>query len=283
MILVDLSQVMIATLMAQIGNHRNAQVDENMVRHMILNSLRANRVKFHAEYGELVICADDKNYWRRNFFPYYKASRRKAREKDELDWNAIFTALNKVRDELKTFFPYKTLQIETAEADDIIGTLTHKFGNELNMGEKILILSGDKDYIQLHRYANVQQYDPVRKRWIRHDDPDQYLREHIIKGDSGDGVPNVLSPDNCFVINERQKPITKKRLEEFQDINTLNEEIKRNYHRNKSLIDLSQVPDNIKEQIMDAYESTEGGDRSHLFNYFVKNKLRNLMENLSEF
>jgi len=283
MILVDLSQVMIATLMAQIGNHRNAQVDENMVRHMILNSLRANRVKFHAEYGELVICADDKNYWRRNFFPYYKASRRKAREKDELDWNAIFTALNKVRDELKTFFPYKTLQIETAEADDIIGILTHKFGNELNMGEKILILSGDKDYIQLHRYANVQQYDPVRKRWIRHDDPDQYLREHIIKGDSGDGVPNVLSPDNCFVINERQKPITKKRLEEFQDINTLNEEIKRNYHRNKSLIDLSQVPDNIKEQIMDAYESTEGGDRSHLFNYFVKNKLRNLMENLSEF
>lgn len=283
MILVDLSQVMISNLMAQIGNHRNAQVDENMIRHMVLNSLRFNRVKFHKEYGELIICADDKNYWRRTFFPYYKASRKKARETDELDWNSIFTSLNKIRDELKTFFPYKSIQIETAEADDVIGTLTHKYGTPLNSGEPILILSGDKDYIQLHKYANVKQYDPTRKRWIHHADPEQYLFEHIIKGDSGDGVPNVLSPDNCFVIGERQRPVTKKRIEEFRNINNTNEVVKRNFHRNKALIDLSEVPQDIKDKIIDEFDLQSDKDRSHLFDYFVKNKLRNLMEHLSEF
>ena len=283
MILVDLSQVMISNLMVQIGNHRNAEVDENMIRHMILNSLRSNRNKFFGEFGELVICADDKNYWRRSFFPYYKASRKKSRESDELDWNAIFTALHKVREELKEFFPYKTIQIETAEADDIIGAIVQERGTVLNTGEPILILSGDKDYIQLHKYANVKQYDPTRKKWIHHANPEEYLFEHIMKGDSGDGVPNVLSPDNCFVIGERQKPVTKKRLEQFQDINNLNEEVKRNYHRNKALIDLSEIPEGIRKQILEAYEADDGVGRKHLFNYFMKNKLRNLMENLSEF
>lgn len=283
MILVDLNQVMISNMMAQIGNHKNMEIDENMLRHMILNTLRANRMKFKDEFGELVICADDKNYWRRQSFPYYKANRKKARDSSELDWSAIFNALNKIRDEIKTFFPYKVIQIETAEADDIIGTIVHHEGSELNTGEAILILSGDKDYIQLHKYANVKQYDPTRKRWITHSSPEKYLYEHIIKGDTGDGVPNILSPDNCLVIGQRQRPITKKRLEEWQDINTMNEEAKRNYARNKAMIDLSQIPQRIKDQVMDEWLADSSSDRSQLFNYFIKNKLRNLMESISEF
>lgn len=283
MILVDLNQVMISNMMAQIGNHRNAQIDENMLRHMILNTLRANRKKFHGEFGELVICADDKNYWRRGRFPYYKANRRKSREESELDWSAIFTALNKIREEIKTFFPYRVLQIETAEADDIIGTIVHHEGTELNIGVPILILSGDKDYIQLHKYANVKQYDPTRKRWITHSSPEKYLLEHIIKGDSGDGVPNILSPDNCLVVGERQRPITKKRLDEWQDINSMDSEVRRNYMRNKSLIDLSEVPSGIKDQVLNEWNTVMDADRSKLFNYFIQNKLRNLMECISEF
>lgn len=279
----DLNQVMISNLMAQIGNHTDALLDEGMLRHMILNTLRSNRQKFYKEYGELIICADDKNYWRKQVFPYYKAARKKHREQSELDWNMIFTALNKIKEEIKTFFPYKVIQIESAEADDVIGTIVHLEGRELNVGEKILILSGDKDYIQLHRYANVAQYDPTRKRWIKHEDPAEFLFEQIIRGDAGDGVPNVLSADNTFVSDDRQKPITKKRLSELRDEDSRSVDVQRNFDRNKMLIDLSMVPENIKKQVIDKYEVDEGKDRSQLLNYFIKNKLRNLMENISEF
>jgi len=283
MILVDMNQVMIANMMMQIGNHQNAQIDESMLRHMILNTLRYNRKKFNDEFGELIICCDDGNYWRRQIYPYYKAGRKKARESSELDWNSIFQALNTIRDEIKEFFPYKVLQIDTCEADDIIGTIVHKEGTLLNSGEPILVLSGDKDYIQLHKYANVKQYDPVRKRWISNSNPEKYLSEHLLKGDSGDGVPNVLSADNAFVMGIRQRPITKKRIAEWADINNMSDEVKRNYMRNKAMIDLSEVPQSIKEEILEAYSHDDGRDRSQLLNYFIKNKLKNLMENITEF
>jgi 5'-3' exonuclease len=283
MILVDLNQVMIANMMMQIGNHHNAEIDEGMLRHMILNTLRANRKKFTSEFGELVICCDDKNYWRRRIYPYYKANRKKTRDSSEMDWNAIFIALNNIREELKEFFPYKVIQVETCEADDIIGVITHEEGTELNAGEPILILSGDKDYIQLHKYANVKQYDPVRKRWISNANPDKYLAEHIIKGDSGDGIPNVLSEDNALVMGTRQRPITQKRLAEWADINNMNDEVKRNYMRNKALIDLNEVPQSMKEEILSLWHKDDGKDRSQLLNYFIKNKLRNLMECITEF
>jgi hypothetical protein len=254
-----------------------------MIRHMVLNSLRFNRKKFHEDFGELIICCDDKNYWRRSYFPYYKAARKKARQESELNWNEIFAALNNIREDLKTFFPYKVIQIDTAEADDIIGTIVHTEGTPLNTGMPLLILSGDKDYVQLHKYANVQQYDPTRKRWIKHSDPEQYLVEHIIKGDAGDGVPNVLSPDNSFVMGTRQKPITKKRMAMFEDINSCDETVKRNWSRNKTLIDLEQIPEDLKAKILEVYNEDNPKDRSQLFNYFIKNKLKNLMENINEF
>jgi len=282
-ILVDLNQVMISNMMVQIGNHHNAQVDENMIRHMVLNSLRFNRKKFNEEFGELIICCDDKNYWRRNYFPYYKAARKRARQESELNWNEIFAALNNIREDLKTFFPYKVIQIDTAEADDIIGTIVHTEGTVLNTGEPLLILSGDKDYVQLHKYANVKQYDPTRKRWVKHSDPEQYLYEHIIKGDAGDGVPNILSPDNSFVIGARQRPVTKKRLAMLEDINNIDETTKRNWARNKTLIDLAEIPEDLKAQILNAYNEDNMKDRSQLFNYFIKNKLKHLMENINEF
>ena len=283
MILVDLNQVMISNLMAQIGNHTDAKLDESMLRHMILNTLRYNRQKFHNEFGELVICADDRNYWRRQLFPYYKAARKKSREDSEMDWSSIFNSLNKIREELKEFFPYKVIQVETAEADDIIGAIVHLEGRDLNIGEPILILSGDKDYVQLHKYANVKQYDPTRKRWIRHADPEEFLYEHIVRGDASDGVPNVLSADNCFVVNTRQKPITKKRLAEWKTAENRNEDVQRNFKRNEMLVDLSMIPEHIKNEAIDKYKSDDINDRSQLLNYFIKNRLRHLMENIQEF
>jgi len=286
MIIMDLNQVMIANLMAQIGNHTNMQLEEDLLRHMILNSIRTIRSKFHSEYGELVIACDDKKYWRRDVFPYYKAHRKKAREASELDWNAIFSCLNKVREELKEFFPYKTIQVDGAEADDIIGTLCHEYGLELKPSEyeKILILSGDKDFVQLQVYANVEQYDPIRKKWIKHSNPKAYLKEHIARGDRGDGVPNMLSKDDCLIVG-RQKPLRRKFLDTMLESDTpeLSEELLRNYKRNQQLVDLTFTPDTIRESVLDKYLNIEVNKRDKLFGYFVNHKLKNLMENIGDF
>ena len=281
MIIVDLNQVMLSNLLMQLGNHTNAQLEENMVRHMILNSLRSYRTKFADEYGEMVIACDNTNYWRKQKFPYYKANRKKAQEKSEMDWKSIFECMNKIRSELKEYFPYRVIDIESAEADDIISTLVriHSF-------EKILILSGDKDFIQLHSYGNVKQYDPVRKKWITHENPDRYLAEHILKGDSGDGVPNVLSPDNCLVIGQRQKPLTQKKIDALIDLgldSKFDHALFNNYIRNKELIDLRNVPAEIGGKVIESYDKQAGKGREKLMNYFIANKLKNLMESIGEF
>lgn len=284
MIIVDLNQVMLSNLLMQLGNHTNAQIEENMVRHMILNSLRSYKVKFGADYGEMVIACDNTNYWRKQIFPYYKANRKKNQEKSEMDWKAIFECMNKIRAELKEYFPYRVIDIESAEADDIIGTLVKNFGNEVG-GEPILILSGDKDFIQLHIYGNVKQYDPTRKKWVTHNNPEEFLKEHIMKGDSGDGVPNILSADNTFVLGERQRPLTAKKMEKYLRMNPTEMEnvIARNYFRNAQLIDLNYIPDDIRTKVMESYQSQANKDRSKLMNYFVVNKLRNLTEHIGEF
>ncbi len=194
MILVDMNQVMISNLMAQMGSHTNVALEEDLLRHMILNKLRLLNKKFGNEYGQIVICCDDKNYWRKRQFSYYKLNRKKYREQSDLDWSMIFNTLNKVRDEVKQFLPYKVVHIETAEADDIIGTLTYAVVNPMHYqtkydvslaelrGEKVLILSGDKDFIQLHKFPNVKQFDPTRKKWIKHKSPSRYLIELVEKG-----------------------------------------------------------------------------------------------------
>lgn len=284
MILMDYSQVVLATLFVSIGNHTNIEMDEDLIRHMFLSSLRHNRKKFFNDYGEIVICTDSKNSWRRDLFPYYKAGRRSGREKSELDWNELFRIINTIREELDEHFPYKVLQIDKCEADDIIGTICHEYGVYLGEGsEKILILSGDKDYGQLQKYSNIEQYDPVSKKFIRRQDPEKYLIEHVLKGDTGDGIPNILSPDNCLVIGERQKPMTAKRLELYSSVENMDAELKHRYERNKKLIDLSEVPDEYKKQILEKYHEDKPIGRKKLFNFFIQKRLSNLMTEIRDF
>ena len=284
-ILVDYNQVILASLFASIGNHTDVAADENIIRHMFLNSVRSTRKKFSQEYGEIVICCDGKNTWRKEAYPYYKANRKAGRDKSGMDWNALFQIMNNVRTEMKEFFPYKVIHIEHCEADDIIGAVINDNGSELNIGsEKFLVLSADKDFIQLQKYANVDQYDPIRKRWIRNDQPASYLAEHILKGDTGDGVPNILSPDNCLAVGERQKAMTKKRLALYsQGTEVMDEETLRRFYRNKMMIDLEEIPQKYQDQILEAYNEEKTIGRELLFNFFVQKKLKHLITDIQDF
>lgn len=280
MILIDLNQVLLAGLMAQIANHKG-KLEEDLIRHMVLNIIRTHVKNFRKEYGEVVLCCDNRKYWRKEFFPFYKAGRKKTREKSDLDWHLIFDILAKLKTELKENFPYKVIDVEGAEADDIIGTLVPRHAQL----EKILILSSDGDFLQLQAYgSNVKQYNPSQKKYIKSKDPLVELKEKIIRGDKGDGIPNMFSPSDCFVRDLRQKPITQKILDKYlyEDVKNFSYEDAINFGRNQTLIDLTYIPQEIKEKIINSYEETKPA-KGKLLNYFMEHKLKNLMDVIEEF
>ena len=282
MILVDLSQIMMAcTVMSMEKGQTEAEMD--FVRHMVLNSLRMYREKYNDEYGELVLCCDDMHSWRRDYFPQYKAGRRTTREESPLNWTQIFGCFNTLKSELKTIFPYKFIQVDTAEADDIIGVLC-RYSSQVK--EKVLIVSSDKDFIQLHdKY--VRQWSPVTKKLVNGIEPSQYLFEHILKGDKSDGIPNILSADDSIINGVRQKPITKKYIDNFvlhnAELNGRTDTEIRNFHRNEKLIDLKHTPKELSDLIWNEYQKEPKGSRTNLLNFFVEKRLNNLIETVGDF
>lgn len=300
MILLDLSQVMISNLMVQLATTK-VTFDENLVRHMVLNSIRSYRMKYGQKYGELVICCDDKDIWRKDVFPLYKANRKKSREESSHDWTNIFEIMAMLRQELLETFPYKNIKIDRAEADDVIASMCHRFGG-FSTGyiptnpdlpsrnvipvEEILILSGDKDFVQLQKYSNVSQYSPIQKNDVRTDNPERYLRSHIMLGDRGDGVPNFMSDDDTFVANKRQRPISRKKVEEWSIMKPedfCDDNMLRGYKRNEILVNLDLVPKYIQDATIEMYKNQVPAPRSEILNYFMKHRLKKLTESIGDF
>lgn len=292
MILVDMNQVCISNLMVSLTSTANT-ISEGLVRHMVLNSLRSYRNKFYKEYGELVLCYDSKNYWRRKQFQYYKGTRKRDREKSSLDWNEIFEILNKIRDEIRDYLPYKIIEVDGAEADDVIASLVKnqafvniRLMNNMQPSQKVLILSGDKDFQQLQKYKFVAQYNPIQKKFVQCEDPKRYLLEHIIKGDRGDGIPNFLSEDDTFVSDKRQRPISKVKMdrwveqspEDFCDANTIQK-----WERNRKLIDFECIPEQVYDEIIHRYETTESSPRGKMYPYFAQHGLNEMLDHITEF
>lgn len=292
MILIDMNQVMISNLMVQVK--LSDGIDKGLVRHMVLNSLRMYVQKFCEEYGnELVLCYDSKRYWRREFFPYYKGTRKKDREKSSFNWSQIFEVLNEIRDEIREYMPYKVMEVDGAEADDIISVMTkhiaHKnirLQKDMQPTEKVLILSGDKDFIQLQKYPWLKQYNPVMKKFVSGMNPKQYILEHVLKGDKSDGIPNYLSPDDTFVEGKRQRPLIKKTLDKIVNLSPdqfCNAEQMEYYKRNLTLIDFSYIPLEVEEKIIESYDSVTPAPRNKMMNYFVNKQLTTLLEKIEEF
>jgi len=285
MILVDLNQVLLAGLMAQISNQKNVKLEESLIRHMILNIIRSHLKNFRKEYGEVVLCSDNRKYWRKEFFPFYKAGRKKSRKNSDLDWHLIFDMLAKFKVELKENFPYKVIDVEGAEADDIIGTLVPRH----IMHENILIISSDGDFLQLQMYNGrsnytIKQYNPTQKKFLISENPMEELKQKIINGDKGDGIPNILSPSDTFVREIRQKVMTEAKLTKFmsEHYTEYDETAKIGFSRNQTLIDLRNIPGDIQSKIINTYEETVPV-KGKLLDYFIANKLFNLMEVIEEF
>ena len=278
MILVDLSQLLVASTFVSMKKGET-EVDIKRLRHLLLNSLSKYRRQYVNEFGELVICCDGSLSWRKDVFPNYKMGRRTDREESPLNWNQIFGCFEQLKKELRETFSYKILQINRAEADDIIGTLVmeRKFSSP-----KTMIISSDKDFIQLQRYHDVFQYSPVAKKLLNGVDPEEYLREHILRGDKSDGIPNVLSDDDCIVSGIRQVPMTKKLIKSWKHI-PMPEEHKERFERNTTLVDLRYTPYDLQKEILEQFDAKELGSRDKIPAYFTEHGLETLTKKIGDF
>lgn len=281
MILLDYSQIALSNIIVQKLN------DENMIRHMILNSIRMYNKRHRKEYGQMVICADGMNTWRRQYFPEYKGMRRKGKEESTMDWNEIFRIVNLIREEIQENLPYKVMHMEGCEADDIIGALAIRT-QEFGQGEPVMIVSSDKDFIQLQKYNNVKQFSPIQKKAVTDKNPRTYLFNHIMRGDSGDGIPNVLSKDDTFMSGGKQTPLRQTRIDDWAANadklkDYMPEDLYRNYQRNKTLIDLNEIPENIQESIINKYDNQKLPMKMKVLNYLIKKRCTNLIECVEEF
>jgi hypothetical protein len=281
MIIVDFSQIALASILVNPKYH----YDIDNVRYIILNSIRNINSKFRNDYGEMVLAIDSGNSWRKEVYPYYKANRKKSREVSSLDWNAMFNILHTIREEIAENFPYKVITSPRAEADDIIATLVKTFSGD----DKILIVSGDKDFQQLQKYPNVEQWDHQNKKMTKCDMPGAFLIEHIIRGDTSDGVPNILSNDDVFVVpGSRQSRMTSGKFQKFFEDAMRgkmpeDEKIRRNYIRNNMTINLDNVPEHMTDAILETFNNYVVPEKSKMLPYFIKNKLSKLMTNLNDF
>ena len=292
MILIDYSQVAISNIAVQLAMSKDKNIlSIPMVRHMILNSIRGYVHRFRNDYpGEVIICVDGPDPWRRDIFEQYKAKRREGRDNDDKDWESVFGLIHTIKEELRDNFPYKVVQLDKVEADDIIATIIKRTCKKW-FNEKYLIVSGDKDFQQLQKYPNVFQYSPIQKKFIETDSPQEYIYEHILRGDTSDGIPNFLSPDDTFVNRIKQKPVAKKKLAGWIDSlmrgndpqDFCNEYHYRNFQRNQRLIDFDYIPDDIEKDIYKEYEKVTVPSRSKILPYMIKNDLKELIGKIEEF
>jgi hypothetical protein len=297
MIILDYSQIALSNILPFQNDIKRQSPEEikNLIRHTTLSTIKSYKKKYK-EYGEVVIACDGPNYWRKSVFPHYKAHRKANREKSDLDWKFIFETLAELRQDLIEYFPYKVLINEGAEADDIIAVLTEFTQEHLleqsglfTEPQKVLIVSSDKDFIQLQRNKNVRQWSPMQRKFVEGSNKEvqEYTIQHIVKGDSGDGIPNILSRDDVFVSGDRQKPFSAKRLPEFFEKGIeacKNDEEKRNYQRNQQLVNFDFIPETLAKTIIYTYENTKPkGDKNSIMEYLIKNQCRLLLDEIEDF
>lgn len=282
MLLIDASNRVFSTVLEY---HRSTgeQADIQLIRHLITDGLRVDKKRLAEFADEIVMCFDGRKYWRREFFQHYKAKRAAGREASSFDWDAFFPAYDQFKQELREFFPIKCVEVEGAEADDIMGVLASRYADV----KKVCVASSDKDMVQLQQNMNpkIKQYSYFHKKFLTPKTSKYDLFEHVVKGDSGDGVPNILSPDDVLITpGSRQRPISSKKLEEWRAKGGLFEpenfctdtQMLERFQRNRTLIDLRKIPGDLAQKIDDAYTEYEV-PKGKMFGYLTTNKMMKIL------
>jgi 5'-3' exonuclease len=257
-----------------------------MLKHMMFNAIFSTCKRFDTE--EVVLCVDSKENWRKKIYPEYKQNRKEKRdEQDDIDWNVFFTSLTEFVEEVKQFFPFYVLQVKYMEADDIAGVLAKNWQNK----PKIIVTS-DGDYIQLLRYKNVQVFDPIKSKFLKCDDPMRQLKIKILTGDRGDNIKSVKHRvgektaekivDNPELLKEMFEDKTVSYTTPEGTEVTLGDEYKERYKQNMILIDLSKTPDVLVKALNKSIAEYQMPTGKEIFQYFSKNKFRDLMHRMEE-
>jgi hypothetical protein len=299
-ILIDFSQIALSNIFAdkefQEAAKNPSEDSKTFLKHMILNTIRSYKTKYEPKYGQLVICADGKNSWRKQAFPLYKAARKKSRDASPVDWKFVFEVMSETLTDLKESFPFPVVHIDSAEGDDVIGVLTDwiTVNRTQTVGlfeetEKIVVISSDGDFKQLQVRKNVNQWSPMQKKAVVSSNAKLELLEKILTGDAGDGIPNICSPDDVFVTEgARQKPFSKKRIDDFvkNGIDACKDDFeKRNFQRNELLISFDKIPERVYNSIVEEFKTqcSKEFKKMDLMNYFLKNRMKLMIEVMDDF
>lgn len=297
MIAIDYSGVAISAIT---GFREDLQQDEahieNLIRHVVISTIKGLKQKFYREYGsEVIIACDSGPYWRHDVFEHYKANRKKDKSDSYIPWKLVRKYMDAIQHDLYTHFPYKVISVNGAEADDIIAVMVQDIATRPQEGllddgpSKVLIVSRDKDMSQLLTHNNIRQYNPVDKKFVQLEmSPKMYLRSLILTGDSGDGVPNVFSPADSFVSGIRQKPATAKKMQPFLEADNMlhateDEDIRKRIIENTQLIALSRIPKKLREKIIQVYEDKPNGNQLSVLKYLASKGMKQMIGDIDDF
>jgi hypothetical protein len=201
---------------------------------------------------DILFAKDGKRLWRKSrLFNEYKFHRKAARDASSVDFRLVFKVFDRVWEELKQVLPFRFINLENVETDDII---YEAIMTEMDKYDKFQIYSTDADFRQLLRHKKVELYNPMMRKFIESADPEYDLFEKIIRGDKSDGIPNIYMDS----ITVKQKPIFTTRIKNwYDDRNEFKEflkeqpkEVQCRFIRNKKLIDMRDIPDDIKQEII---------------------------------
>lgn len=286
MLLIDFSQLVISAAQRWAAKDKTP-IDMDLMRRLTLDSILDMKEKHKAYAEEIVLCMDARHYWRRDVFPHYKGKRKKNRAKQQeagsFDWATFYKHFDQMKQELRENFSMRCIEVDKAEADDVIATLCLVWAPHRD----ICIVSSDTDFVQIQQNISpkIKQWSNAVKKYITPANQEYDLFEHVVRGDADDGVPNILSEDDTFMNDEkRQTPIRATSVQSWAHFglaspdkfcNSL--EMLERFERNRKLIDLRCIPQEVVKSIVDVYNNTIPVTGKQ-FNYMIKNRLHRLMD-----